>query len=151
VLLATWRGAAPERWLAGTFILMFALDRFYHVFFGPGHDIVGVSPGHILIDAVAAVLFVWIGLSANRVYPLWVAGFQLMAVVSHVVRAISPAIASGAYKTIMIAPSYLQTAAFTLGVILHMRREIRYGPYRSWRDSSLRSQMSARSERPKNF
>jgi hypothetical protein len=135
IFVAFWRGAGPERWLAGTFVMMFALDRLYHFQFGPGQIFLGANLGHILIDGAATAVFVWIALSANRVYPLWLAGFQLMSTVSHVVRAISPAIADNAYTMLMIFPSYLQTAAFGLGLSMHILRKKKYGPYRSWRDS----------------
>jgi hypothetical protein len=149
IFVAFWRGAGPERWIAGIFVMMFVLDRLYHFQFGPGHIFLGADLGHMLIDGAATALFVWIALSANRVYPIWVAGFQLMATVSHIVRAISPAIAGYAYTVLMIFPSHLQTAAFGLGVCLHIRREIRHGPYRSWRVSSPPSQRGGRSKRRK--
>lgn len=135
VLLALWRGAGPERQSALVFIGMFAFDRFYHLLFGRGEFFLGADLGHILIDSIALVAFVLIALRANRVYPIWLASFQLLTIVSHVVRAISPAIEHGAYAILVHAPSYLEVAVFGLGTLLHIKRQAKYGPYRSWQNS----------------
>lgn len=135
VIVAIWRGAAPERSVAAVFAGMFVLDRVYHVLCGQGLVLDGVNIGHILIDGAATVAFGVIALHANRVYPLWLTGLQLAATVSHVLRAISPVMAHDAYALLMIAPSYLQTAVFALGLLLHCRRTRRFGRYRSWQDS----------------
>ena len=87
---------------------MFVADRIYHALFGNGRLLLSDDLGHVLIDAAALAGFVWIALRANRVYPLWLASFQLMTLVSHVVRALSPSVATGAYAILIFAPSYLE-------------------------------------------
>lgn len=135
VLLALWRGAGPERQVAGTFLTMFFVDRLYHAVFEGGRFYLRVDVGHILIDLVVLGAFIAIALRANRVYPIWLASLQLMTLVSHIVRALSPAIINGVYAILMFAPSYLEVLTFGLGVGLHIRRQRKYGPYRSWRHS----------------
>ena len=73
IVLALWRGAGPERRIAGVFIFMFVADRVYHAVLGSGRLLLNADLGHVLIDAVALAAFVWIALRANRVYPLWLA------------------------------------------------------------------------------
>ena len=134
VLLAVWRGGGPERQFALVFIGMFCFDRLYHLLFGRGQFLLRADLGHILIDTIALAAFVLIALRANRFYPLWLASFQLMTIVSHIVRAVSPAVEHGAYAILVYAPSYLEVLVFGLGVMLHIRRRAKYGPYRSWQN-----------------
>lgn len=135
VLLALWRGAGPERQFVLVFIGMFFFDRLYHLFFGRGQFIWNADLGHLLIDTIALAAFVVIALRANRFYPIWLASFQLMTIVSHIARAVSPAIEHGAYAILVFAPSYLEVLVFGLGIILHIRRQAKRGPYRSWQNS----------------
>ena len=136
ILIALWRGAGPERWSAAVFIGMFVLDRFYHFVLGPGAHYGTIDLGHFCIDLIATIAFVAIALRANRIYPLCLAALQVVAVISHVVRAISVAVAGGAYSILMIAPSYLQIAVFGGGLCLHLRRSQKFPHYPSWLVSS---------------
>jgi len=135
IALAFWRGAAPERQAALTFIGMFIADRLYHCIFGAGLFFLHANTGHILIDAIALYAFAVIALRANRFYPLWLASFQLMTIASHIVRAVNPNILNGAYAVLAFAPSYLEVIVFAVGVVLHLRRQRKYGQYPSWQDS----------------
>ena len=136
ILIALWRGAGPERWSAAVFIGMFLLDRLYHFVLGSGARYGTMDLGHFCIDSIAAIAFVAIALRANRIYPLCLAALQVVAVVSHVIRAISVAVAGGAYSILMIAPSYLQIAVFGAGLCLHLRRSRTFRHYPSWLVSS---------------
>lgn len=135
VLLALWQGAKPERHFALVFIGMFSLDRLYHLIFGRGQFFLNADLGHLLIDTIALAAFVVIALRANRVYPIWLASFQLMTIVSHIVRAASPAIEHGAYAILVFAPSYLEVLVFGLGITAHIRRQAKRGPHRPWQNS----------------
>jgi len=135
VAIAYRRGASPERQVATVFVAMFVLDRLYHLIFGSGLRVFDAEIGHALIDTVVFGAFVTIALRANRMYPLWLASFQLMIIASHVARAANPFILSGAYAILAFAPSYLEVATFALGLATHMRRNRKFGPYRSWQDS----------------
>ena len=143
ILIALWRGAGPERWSAAVFIGMFVLDRLYHVILGQGARYGTMDLGHFCIDLIATIAFVAIALRANRIYPLCLAALQIIAVISHVIRAISVAVAGGAYSILMIAPSYLQIAVFGAGLCLHLRRSQKFRHYPSWLVSSPPSQAHA--------
>jgi hypothetical protein len=132
VFLAYWKGASPERQAALVFVSMFVFDRSYHWVFGPGVFILRANLGHIMIDAAALAAFVIVALRANRLYPLWLASFQLMIIVSHIVRAINPAMLNGVYGILAFVPSYLEVLAFGTGILAHIRRQARFGQYRSW-------------------
>ena len=147
---ATFRwGAAPERWCGGAFAFMFLIDIPYHWIFGPGMRLSSIDIGHALMDFVTAVAFVVVALRANRMYPLWLAALQLISLASHFVRAANPAMLPLVYATMSIAPSYLELIVLAGGLVNHVRRVKRYGPYRSWRTSSPRSRESAAAASPK--
>lgn len=135
ILLALWRGGAPERQAAFVFVGVFVADRLYHWILPAGAHLLRVDFGHILIDSIALAFFMVIALRANRIYPLWLASFQLMTIVSHIEQAISPTIHRGAYAVLAFAPSYLEIAVFGIGIFLHLRRQAKFGQYQSWQNS----------------
>ncbi|MFO6446125.1 hypothetical protein ACLBKU_03180 [Erythrobacter sp. NE805] len=137
VLLAAaiWRwGGAPERWLMGAFLATMIAPMY--VF-----DALGIwaaeaspyAPLYIGLDVLAAALFTAIALNANRNYPLWIAGFQLVAVVAHLVKALVHDVSPFAYAVLVIGPSYCQLLLLLGGFARHTARQRRFGPYREWR------------------
>ena len=96
---------------------------------GPARSVVGT------IDIAAGISFSIVALRANRIYPICLAGFQLAAIASHFLKSLAPTINGQAYGILIAGPSYLQTAIFLLGLSLHIRRQRRLGPYRSWQAS----------------
>lgn len=132
-LIVLWRGAAPERLVLGVFISMIALDRLYHLIAHSGVHFQNVDIAHLTIDLLGAVALLVIALYANRQYPLWLSALQFVAVISHIIRAISPEVDKGAYSIFMVAPSYLQILVFTIGLSMHLRQQRKHGRYRSWR------------------
>lgn len=130
--LALWKGAAPERAVAGVFLGMMVSDRIYHLIFGNVVRLESIDLGHALIDLAAMVAFVTIALRANRMYTLWIAALQLTAVNAHLAREMTQAMTPIAYVILYIAPSYFQLLVQGIGLWAHRRRLARYGPYRSW-------------------
>lgn len=88
---------------------------------------------YVLLDAIAAVAFIAIALKANRAYPLWVAGFQLVSMSAHLVRRLVDTVSPLAYAVLAIGPSYGQLLLLLGGLIFHILRRRRHGPYRDWR------------------
>lgn len=135
--LAAWRwGAGPERALAGVLIWFRIADWTYHGVFEAGLRLTHVDLAHSLIDLVACAAALAVALHANRMYPLWFAAVQLLALFAHLARALAVDILPMVYAMMFIAPSYLQIFILGLGIWLHHRRTRRRGPYRSWRSSS---------------
>lgn len=136
IVLAAWRwGAGPERILAGILAWFHVADAVNHAVapFAGGFTI---DAGHFVIDAVAAVVAVGVALTANRIYPLWFAAFQLLALLAQVARDLASGVAKLAYEVLYIGPSYFQILLLAGGIWLHHRRVRRFGRYRSWRNSS---------------
>lgn len=137
VVYALWRGAAPERAVAGVMLASFCL---FWLFRDPQSDGMSYTYVHALqfaIDFATAIAFITIAIFANRMYTLWIAGFQIVALQAHLARYLTDQIAPLAYAIMIIAPSYLQIVALGLGTWMHVRRERRHGSYRSWRTSSF--------------
>lgn len=132
---ASWRwGGAPERWLIGIFLATMVLPVYLAHWFGLTFLEVGPgAPVGFMIDLFAATMFIGIALQANRNYPLWIAGFQLVAVGSHLVRTLVDGINPLAIAVLVIGPSYCQLLLLLGGFLRHNARQNRFGPYREWR------------------
>ncbi|MBV7266064.1 hypothetical protein [Erythrobacter ani] len=135
ILLAALRwGGAPERAAAATFVLFFTLPLTAFEFFAGGPLIFsGIRIVYVALDIFALTAFLAIALNANRNYPLIIAGFQVVALVAHLVRGIVDTVSPLAYAVLVIGPSYFQLVLLACGLALHVRRRKRFGPYRDWR------------------
>ena len=136
---AIWRwGAGPERWLIATFIGTMVLPIYIVWWFGLGALESGPhAPVSMAIDMLAAVLFTSIAVNANRNYPLWIAGFQLVAVGAHIVKALVEGVSPLAVAVLVIGPSYFQILLLLGGFVRHTQRQRRFGRYRDWRAPAL--------------
>lgn len=135
--LAAWRwGGGPERALAAILVWFRVADWAYHGLFQQSLELADIDFAHALIDVVACAAAFAVALYANRIYPLWFAAVQLLAVFAHLAREMAVDILPVVYAIMFMAPSYLQIAILVLGLWLHRRRVRRHGPYRSWRRSS---------------
>lgn len=132
---AAWRwGGAPERWLTLSFLATMVVPVYLARWLLP--ELSADEPiraPYILLDVIAAALFIGIALRANRNYPLWIAGFQLVALGAYLVKVVAPVVSPLALVILIVGPSYCQLLLLTFGFVRHIRRERRYGPYRAWR------------------
>lgn len=104
--LAVWRGGPNERLAAGGMLACWALSM---VAYQRGLD---TEWGILAIDVVGLALFVWIALRSRRFWPLFVAGFQLLAVATHLAQGLDAGVSGWAYITAEIIWGYL--VAFTI-------------------------------------
>lgn len=135
---AIWRwGGGPERWLISVFLGTMVLPIYAARVLGQDALAVGAFSGfYAPLDVIAAALFVTIALQANRNYPLWIAGFQLVALGAHVVEWVFVSATPLAIAILVIGPSYCQLLLLIGGFVRHVLRERRFGPYRGWRATS---------------
>lgn len=136
---AIWRwGGSPERWLISIFLGAMVLPVYIFDWFGLGKamEVGPYAPVVMLIDLCAAILFVGVALHANRNYPLWIAGFQLVAVGGHLVRSLIDSVSPLAVALLVLGPAYCQLALMFAGFVRHVLRERRFGHYRAWRPSA---------------
>jgi len=132
-LLVFYKGAEPEFGIATGLLAMIILDIIYHAVFGVALNLAEADIGHVIIDTLVAIAFVAIAITANRIYPLWIAALQLVALSAHLVREVANQISPIAYAILYILPSYFQIVALSLGLYLHIRRRKKLGNYRAWR------------------
>jgi hypothetical protein len=130
VVVAWWRGAGPERASAASLLVFAAQDATDRWF--QGMTYLAVAPRDVMMDCLVAGLLLAIALRANRMYPLWMAAWQLIAVLSHVARFESRSSVALAYAILMYLPSYLLLGTLGIGLAAHIRRVKRIGEYRSW-------------------
>lgn len=133
--LAMWRwGAGPERMSALTFLALIIAPVVVHRFTASGAMLFGSYSGlYVLFDLLAFAAYMWVAINANRTYPLWLAGFQLVAIGAHGVQALGDVVSPIAYVLLAIGPSYGQLLVMVWGLVAHSRRKREFGPYRNWR------------------
>jgi hypothetical protein len=135
--LAIWRyGAAPERAVGAVFVGIVIFPSMLARVIGFDHWMFGDQGWlYVLSDSFAVVGFLVIALNANRNYPMWIAGFQLVAMSAHVVRGMVDVVSPMAYAILAIGPSYCQLLLLLSGFTRHCLRRRRFGSYRDWRPS----------------
>ena len=133
------KGAAPEKATASVLAMMTIAVWVYRLLhmnrgeIGVVRGFSGLEPGYLAIDLLGFVALAAVALPANRIYPTWMAGFQLTAVATHFATASAAETLPRSYALLNMAPFYCVMAACVAGLIAHRRRERRIGPYRSWR------------------
>lgn len=134
-LLSLRSGAMPERILSGLFVAMPISDALYHLAARGAIYLGTLNAGHFFIDAAAFAIAFAVALFANRIYPLWIAGVQLIALLSHFYKLVLGDFNLLAYQIMQTMPSYLQVVVLACGVIAHILRRKTMGSYPSWRTS----------------
>ena len=125
-------GAGPERVVLQILLAATLLDFAYHGIIGPAHYR-DVDIGHFSLDSATFIGLMWVGLRANRVWPLWVCAFQLQPLAVHLAMILRLPSNPMAYWVMMAFPSDLEVIALGLGTLAHVYRKRRIGPYRDWR------------------
>lgn len=116
-VLAAWRGRDLERLAAGGYLAAWALSL---VAFRAG---TGETQWAVLIiDLVLLGGFVAIALKTQRYWPLFSAAFQLLAVATHLARALDAAVSGWAYQTAGIIWGYLVIFAIGYGALTAPKR-----------------------------
>jgi hypothetical protein len=133
--LAIWRwGAAPERWMISLFVLCMVVPLYLFDWLDLGDAVFGPFAWlSITTDLLAATGFCLVAVHANRNYPLWVAGFQLVSISAHMVQGLVDSVSPLAYLILAVGPTYCQLLLIFAGFLRHVGRERRFGHYRSWR------------------
>jgi hypothetical protein len=134
---ALLRGAAPERIGAtvigvGSIVTVLAAS-------GPTNRFASVEIGIFLVDVACLVAFLLLALRANRYWPLWIAGLQLIGTAGHAVKLVDPEVIRRAYWFIQGFWSYPMLLLIVLGTWRHQRRLAKFGVDNSWSSSWRRS------------
>lgn len=127
-------GAGPERAAAATWVVVFELPEvIYNDILGFGAKLTEVDLFLAISDLSAAFLWVTIALYANRNYTLWIAAMQVLATTAHLARGLIEAISPIAYLAMLVAPGWFLLMFLGIGLIRHILRKRKHGPYRDWR------------------
>ena len=138
IALALLKGRGPERATIAVWVLCFEIPNLvYREILGHDIRLTGVDSFLVMKDVAACVLWVLLALYANRNYPLWIAGVQLLAVGAHVARGLLEAIAPISYAFLIVAPGWIALVIMAIGFTRHAMRERKYGAYRDWRTSPV--------------
>lgn len=105
--VATWRGGDYERLAAGGLLAAWALSMLTY------ERHLQTQWGVLLVDLGLMALLCWIALRSGRFWPLFAAGFHLLAIVTHIARFLDPTFSGWAYQTAEIIWGYL--LAFSIG------------------------------------
>ena len=131
-LIALRFGGAPER-IGATIVLAWALsDVAYHTVLGRT-EVASVDVGHFVIDGTVLVAIIWLALRADRLWPLWAAGAQLICFTGHLIALIETDNVHRAYWAMTQTPQYVQLGALLIGTYRHARRKRRVGDDTAWR------------------
>ncbi|KQS04747.1 hypothetical protein ASG11_11215 [Sphingomonas sp. Leaf357] len=131
---ALLRGGAPERVAAGLLVLSYALGLPVHWMIdaaGYRSAVIGTATIDVLL-LVALIVLAW---RSTRFWPLWVAGWQLAAIVAHLAKLLDPAMLATGYAIqaqIWAYPMVLATAA---GAWRHRDRRRSGDPDPPWKSS----------------
>jgi hypothetical protein len=107
-VLAVWRGRDEERLAAGTVVLAWALSMVVY------RDSSEATQWQVLaIDSGVFAVYMWLAMRSRRYWPLFAAGFKLLALVTHLAHAVDESISGWAYWTAARVFNYL--ALFTIG------------------------------------
>lgn len=138
-VVAFVKGDAPERILASSLLATPIAVFTYRMVLGGVGVYQNVDLGLVAIDLALFAVIWWVALRANRIYPLWLGGAQLVSVLGHLYRFAIVKIQPMAYAVMIRMPFYVLLLAMSIGLAFHIARKRRIGSYPSWRASSVRS------------
>lgn len=118
---ALWRGRSDERTVAAVCLLASIATRF------------AISPlqvryaslesGLLVIDLLVLAAFIWIAVTSERFWPLWVAGLQLTNSVSHLMKFVDIDLVPRAYGAAAALWSYPILLILAIGTWRSQRRD----------------------------
>lgn len=124
-IYAVRRGGRPEQTAALILVGIPLADLVYHFLSGEQGTYDGVDPVHAAFDLIVLIAFVWLALRADRFWTLWLGALQLIATLSHVIRALEVEMYPIVYAIIIRGPFWGQMFLVALGTWLYARRRRR--------------------------
>lgn len=109
--LAVWKGEWAERIIGAAKPAAWGLSIVSN-----GLNFTQTRWGAISADILLLILMLFVALKSEKYWPLWIAGFQVLAVVTHVASISDPAVGAWAYATAAVIFTHLSTFALGVGV-----------------------------------
>lgn len=119
--LAVWRGRDDERLAAGGLLANWAFTMVV-VRMSGGTASGATQWGMLVVDVALLGLYLWLALRSGRYWPLFVAAFQVLVVVTHLGRVVDSTISGWAYLTAALIWSYLGLLTIGYGAWTAPRR-----------------------------
>jgi hypothetical protein len=114
------RGSAPERLAMSAWTLASLLSTAAVVSGLGAYET--LQFGVFAVDIALLVFLIWLALRADRFWPLWVTGFHLLGVMTHIAKAITPDLHPWAYAVGQSIGGYLIIGAIVAGTARQHRR-----------------------------
>ncbi|MFU7527575.1 hypothetical protein [Qipengyuania sp. ASV99] len=141
-------GRGPERAIAVIWLILFEFaGRVYRSLVGTGYQLANVDWFLATTDVLAGAAFIAVALYANRNYPLWIAGMQVLAMTAHLARGMADSVSPVTYALMVAVPGWFQLIFLGIGVARHIARKRKCGAYRDWRFSQTPDNFSSASGR----
>lgn len=129
---AAFFGGAPERVGAATLVLAFIAQAAWYSVTPPQYA--DVDPASVLADFICLLGFGYLALNSNRIWPICIAGFQVISLASHFARLLESEVNPIVYSALKSTPTSVGIIILLLGTIFHRRRLERLGEDNSWVD-----------------
>ena len=117
---ALWKGRSDERVVALACLLASLATRFAISPLNIRYT--SIETGLVMIDLLLLLVFIWIALSSERFWPLWVAGLQLTNSISHLMKLADLDLMPRAYAAAAALWSYPILAILVIGTWRSQRR-----------------------------
>ena len=131
---ALWKGGAPERIVAVSFLAAAGATRLAQ--YGASGMFEDLELDILVIDLVLLALLVVIAFRSDRVWPIWMVGLHGLTVGVHAAKAYDPGIVSWIYGMALGKLAYPMLLILVVATIRHRRRLTLYGTDPSWKRSS---------------
>ena len=118
---ALWRGRSDERIVASACLMATFATRFAVSPLQIRYS--SVESGLMLIDFMMLLVFIWIALTSQRFWPLWVAGLQLTNSISHLMKLADIDLIPRAYGAAAALWSYPILLILAIGTYRSHRRQ----------------------------
>lgn len=123
VSVYAWRRAgAAEIGGAAIMAILLLASPVYTALNSQAGTLENLDLGYLLIDGVVLMAMVSLALVSEKWWPLWLAGAQLIAALSHFVKLLDADYAPFAYALMMRSPSWIQLVILACGICLEARR-----------------------------
>lgn len=129
---AWWRGGAPERWAAGLQLGAFAVDFTLNRLVD-GSTYASMQVGSAVLDTTLLTALVLLAWRSTRFWPLWLAGWQLAAVMAHLAKGLDPGMVPTGYALQSAIWAYPMLVATAIGTWRHRRRVAAGRPDEPWK------------------
>ena len=131
LLYVTHFGGMPERVISSILAATYLTDSVYHLAISE-ENFRNVDLGHFLFDFLVLGGMIWVGLRANRVWPLCISALQLVPIMGHISMIIGLPGLVGVYWLMTVAVNLPILMILLVGTIAHQRRVRRIGSYADW-------------------